>query len=96
MVKCHEGFINQFVAVSCMNACLLHYVSQGFLCGVYASPETSSFELSVHHKLGEHIPLIKGLFPSAYSVRFVNKDTPVVSLVTNLYFGIAKQMEDEL
>lgn len=96
MVKCHKGFANQLTAVACMNACLLHYVSLGYLCGIYASPDTSSFELAVHHRLDEHISLIEGLCPSAYEVRFVGKGSPSASLVTYLYFGIAKQEEGAL
>ena len=96
MVKVHDGFYDSFTAVACMNACLLEYVRRGFLCSSYASPSTSSFDLSIHHDVGQHVPLLRGLYPSAYEVRFVNQGRKDVSMVTHMYFSVAERKEGEL
>lgn len=96
MVKLHNGFTHYMTALHYMNACLVDYVSRGYLCSSYASLETFSFELSVHYREPEFPDIIKGLEPSAFQRCMYKDSTNGCYCVLHLYFGIAEKEVDEL
>lgn len=96
MVKLHKGFCNYLSALQCLNACLIEYVSRGYLCSAYTDIKTSSFELSVHYREPDYPSVIKGLEPSSYKRDMYKDSTNGSFSVMHLYFGIADEKEVDL
>jgi len=88
MVKLHDGFINDEMAILALNYCQMYYALQGFLVSSYLNHSCHSYLLSVHNSDREDFSILESVHPSCFEEDRVERAFGESYLVCHMYFNV--------